>query len=116
MRTTFKDYIHNSKEPLSESFIGKGLSLIQTRNHATNKGKLHSVLSRIQNNAKKGIAEEDVNERFELLFTLFFDLAAAIKIESEMSTNSINVSAIGVLDTESIKKELEKAFPKKFRP
>lgn len=115
MRSTFKDYLHSSKEPISESIVGKGFAIAQSRAHTTNKTKLQSVLSRIQSNAKKGQSEDDESERFELLFTLFFDLAAAMKIASEMSTNSINVSTAGVLDTESVKKELERAFPKKFR-
>jgi len=116
MRSTFKDYLHNSKEPITESIIGKGFAIGQSRAHASNKTKLQSVLSRIQSNAKKGQSEDDENEKFELLFTLFFDLAAAMKIAAEMSTNSINVSTMGVLDTESVKKELVRAFPKRFRP
>jgi hypothetical protein len=115
MRPSFKDYLHNSIEPISESLVGKGFAIGQSRAHASNKSKLQSVLSRIQSNAKKGQSEDDENERFELLFTLFFDLAAAMKIAAELSTNTINVSTAGVLDTESIKKELERGFPKKFR-
>lgn len=42
-----------------------------------------------------------------MIFTLFFDLAAAMKIVAEMSTNSINVSTMGVLDTENLKRTLK---------
>jgi hypothetical protein len=114
MRSTFKDYLHNSKEPITESIVGKGFAIGQQRAHASNKTKLLSVLSRIQSNAKKGQSEDDDNERFELLFTLFFDLATALKIAADLSSNSINVSTVGVLDTESVKKELERAISRKF--
>lgn len=112
MRSTFKDYLHNSKEPIIESIVGKGFAIGQSRAHASNKTKLQSVISRIQTNAKKGQSEDDENERFELLFTLFFDLAAAMKIAAEMSTNSINVSAIGVLDSNDIKNAVAAALSK----
>lgn len=110
MRSTFKDYLHNSKEPITESIVGKGFAIGQSRAHASNKTKLQSVLSRIQSNAKRGQSEDDESERFELLFTLIFDLAAAMKIATEMSTNSINVSTMGVLDTKDLSKELQKAL------
>ena len=113
MRTRFREFVQTSHQTLNESLIGKGFAIAQSRAHASNKTKLQSVLSRIQSNAKKGQSVDDENERFEILFTLFFDLAAALKIASEMSTNSINVSTMGVLDTESLKKELEKVFQKR---
>ena len=115
-RSSFKEYIKDSKDSLSESLVGKGFAFVQSRAHASNKAKLLSVLSRIQTNAKKGKSEEDEDARLELIFEIFFDLAAAWKIDAEMSTNSVNVSTAGVLDTESVKKELERAFPKRFRP
>jgi len=110
MRSTFKDYLHNSKDMLSESLIGKGFAIGQSRAHATNKSKLQSLLNRVQSTAKKGFSEEDENGRFELLFTLFFDIAAALKIASEMSTNCINVSTAGVLDTENIQRTFERVI------
>lgn len=116
MRQSLKEYIQTSKQPLNESsLIGKGFALGQNRAHAGNKNKFQSVLSRIQSNARKGLTEEDSEKRFDLIFTLFFDLAAALKIASEMSTNSINVSTAGVLDTESIKAELKRAFPRSIK-
>ena len=107
MLLPFKKYIKKSKSPISESLLGKSLSVIQTRQHAANKSKLESLLSKIQNDAKQGLVEQDENERFKLLFGLFVDLVAVLKVGSEMSKNTINVSAIGVLDTESIKAELK---------
>jgi len=98
---------------INESIFGKGFAIGQSRAHASNKTKLQSVLSRIQGNAKKGQTEDEEKQRFELLYSLFFDLAAAMKIAADMSTNSINVSTVGVLDTESVKKELERFLIKK---
>lgn len=115
MRSTFKNYIQNSKEPLLESIVGKGFAISQNRAHATNKTKFLSVLSRIQSNAKKGLTEEDENERFELLLSLFFDLAGALKILAEMSANTNNISTTAVLDAENIQKTIEIAIAKNSR-
>jgi len=113
MRLKLKEYLELPEdENITESLIGKGFAIGQHRTHASNKTKFQSVLNRIQSNAKRGQSEDDPEERFELLFTLFYDLASALKIASDMSTNSINVSTAGVLDTESIKKEIQRAFPK----
>lgn len=106
MLVPFKKFIQSQNQEVSESFLGKSLSVIQTRQHAANKTKLESLLSKIQNDAKKGQVEQDENERFKLLFGLFIDLAAALKVASEMSKNTINVSALGVLDAENIYKGL----------
>ena len=45
-----------------------------------------------------------------MIFTMFFELATALKIASDMSTNSINVSTAGVIDAKSIKAELAVLF------
>ena len=111
----FKDYIQKSDEAISESLLGKTYAIAANRSHATNKSKFQSALTRIQSIAKKGLSEEDEVKRTDTIFTLFFDLAAALKIASEMSTNSINVSTAGVLDTESIKRELQRVFQKNRR-
>ena len=115
MRASFKEYFETSTNPISESLLGKTYSVAQNRAHATNKTKFQTALTRIQSTAKKGLSEDDEVKRTNLLFQMFFDLAAALKIASDMSTNSINVSTAGVLDTESIKKELARAFPTKMR-
>ena len=115
MRSSFKDYVQNADKTISESLLGKTYAIAQNRAHATNKTKLQSALASIQSTAKRGLSEDDDLKRIDMLFTLFFDLAAALKIASDMSTNSINVSTAGVLDTESVKKELERAFPKTRR-
>lgn len=113
MCASFKDYIQKSNEAISESLIGKTYAIAQNRSHVTNKTKFQSALTRIQSTAKKGLSEEDDVKRIDMLFTMFFDLAAALKVASDMSTNSINVSTAGVLDTESIKRELQRVFQKR---
>lgn len=115
MKVRLKDYIERTESELNESLVGKAFAVGQHRAHASNKTKLQSVLSRIQSTAKKGLGEEDLEKQLELVFTLFYDLSLALRINAEMSTNSINVSTAGVLDTESIKKELERLFPRSKR-
>lgn len=112
MRHSFKEYIQDSEDLISESLLGKTYAVAQNRSHASNKTKFQSALAHIQSTAKKGLTEDDQEKRIEMIFTMFFDLAAALKIASDMSTNSVNISTAGVLDTESVKKELERAFSK----
>lgn len=109
MRSRFKEYI-DTKEPLQESFLGKSYALIQNKQHSSNRTKLLSVISRIQSLAKKGISENDQEKRSEILFSLFLELASALKVQAEMSRNEVNVSTAGVLDTKDLSKELQKAI------
>ena len=116
MLNSLKEYIQETEqEPISESLIGKGFAIGQQRKHAANKTKLQSVASRIQSTAKKGISEDDPDKRSELLFSLFIDLASALKIASEMSANAVNVSTAGVLFAESVQKQLAKALSKNLK-
>jgi vacuolar-type H+-ATPase subunit I/STV1 len=110
MLNSLKEYlkIEGERESISESIISKGYAIAQHRAHSSNKNKLNSLLSRIQSNAKKGQTEDNSEERFELLFTLFIDLANAMKVSSEMQANAINVSTAGVLFAENVQRELKK--------
>ena len=116
MLNSLKEYIQQTEqEPISESLIGKGFAIGQQRKHAANKTKLQSIASRIKSTAKKGISEDDPNKRSDLLFSLFIDLAAALKIASEMSANAVNVSTAGVLFAESVKDTLQRTNQRRTR-
>lgn len=116
MLISLKDYIQDKEDnPISESIISKGFAIAQQRKHAANAAKLQAIASRIQSNARKGMTEDDPEKRSELLFTLFADLASALKITSQMSTNSINVSTVNALFAESVRKELQSFFSKNRR-
>lgn len=98
MLISLKDYIQNDSEPISESLVGKGFAISQQRKHAANKTKLLSVVSRIQNLAKKGASEPDPEKQAKLVFQLFFELGNAMKIYAEMSENLVNVGVASHLD------------------
>ena len=109
MRRSLKEFIADSTEDqLSESIVGKGFAIGQQRKHASNVTKLQSVISRIHSTAQRGISEDDQHKREAIIFSLFGELGNALKIIAEMSKNSINVSTIGVLDTESVRNELRR--------
>lgn len=112
MRSSFKDYIQESDQPISESLIAKGFAIAQSRAHANNKIKFQSALTRIQSNAKKGLSETDEEKRVEILFSVLLEFASALKIASDMSTNSVNISTASVLFAEDIRKALISVFPK----
>lgn len=98
----------DSDEELKESLVGKGVAIIQNRQHATHKTRLLSNLSQIQNDCRQGVREDDEKKRSDLLFQIMFDFAAALKSFAEMSGNINNISTTAVLDAESIQKELAK--------
>lgn len=104
------------EEQLDESPIGKGFAIAQNRQHKTHKERLVSKLNLIQNECRQAVQYEDPEKRSDALFKVFFEFAAALRLFAEMSSNINSISTIGVLDSESIKKELERAFPKKIKP
>ena len=106
----FKGYVDNEQEQLSESVLGKGYALIQNRQHASNRTKLLSVISRIQSLAKSGTSESDLDKRSDILFSLFIELGNALKIQAEMGRNEVNVSTAGVLDMKDLGKELQRVL------
>jgi hypothetical protein len=101
-----------SDQELSESLVGKGVAISNNRQHATNKTKLFSLISQIQNRCRQGVNEDDQTEKINLQFQIAFELASALKIFAEMSTNNNNISTTAVLDAENIQKVLEKALTK----
>lgn len=104
--------IRISDNELSESLVGKGFAIGQNRQHAANKTKLLSALTKIQNDCRQAVHEDDQNKKIDLLFHVAFDFAGALKILAEMSANTNNVSTTGVLDQENLKKELDPLIKK----
>jgi hypothetical protein len=96
-----------SDQELRESFVGKGFAISQNRQHASNKTKLFSTISKIQNDCRQGVSESDESKKIDLLFQIGFEFAAALKLYAEMSTNTNNISTTAVLDTENIQKSIE---------
>ena len=101
-----------SDQELSESLVGKGVAISNNRQHAANKTKLFSLISQIQNRCRQGVNEDDQAEKINLQFQIAFDLASALKIFAEMSTNTNNISTTADLDQENFKKELSPIIKK----
>jgi len=101
-----------SDQELSESFLGKGFSLSQNRQHASNKTKLLSTISKIQNDCRQGVSEVDESKKIDLLFQIGFEFATALKLFAEMSANTNNISTTAVLDAENIQKVIDIALSK----
>ena len=99
-------------EELQESLVGKGVAIIQNRQHGSHKAKLLSNLNQIQNACHQGVREEDDKKRNDLIFQIMFDFANALKSFAEMSANINNISTTAVLDTESIQRELSPLIKK----
>jgi hypothetical protein len=95
-----------SDNELSESLVGKGFAIGQNRQHAANKTKLLSALTKIQNDCRQGVHEDD-QKKIDTLFHIAFDFAGALRIFAEMSANTNNVSTTGVLDAENIQRTIE---------
>ncbi len=95
-----------SDQELRESLVGKGVAISNNRQHAANKNKLISALSKIQNDCRQGVHEEDQGKKIDMLFQVAFEFAGALKLSAEMSANINNISTTAVLDQESLKREL----------
>ena len=101
-----------SDQELRESFVGKGFAISQNRQHASNKTKLTSTLSKVQNLCQTGVHEDDESKKIDLLFQVGFELANAFKTFAEMSANTNNISTTAVLDAENIQRVLDVALSK----
>ena len=83
-------------------------AVAQNRQHKAHKERLVSKLNQIQNECRQAVQYGDPEKRSDALFKVFFEFATALKLFAEMSSNINSISTIGVLDTESIKKSLQK--------
>lgn len=101
-----------SDQELRESFVGKGFAISQNRQHAANKTKLLSAITKIQGDCRQGVHEDDQQKKIDLLFQVAYEFAGTLKIFAEMSANTNNVCTTGVLDTENIQKIIESALSK----
>jgi hypothetical protein len=106
------DYAQSSDDQLQESLVGKGLAIGQNRQHQSSKNQVISKLGSIQNECKQAVHEDDQRKRSDTLFKIIFDLAGVMKIFAEMSSRTNNIATMGVLDQESIRKELNAALLK----
>ena len=112
---SFRQVINEQEEKkasLNESVVGKGVALVQNRQHLALRTQVLSKLSAIQNDCRLAIQEDDEHKRGDYLFHLIFDLAAAMKDFAEMSTRTNNIAAMAVFDQESLKKELAPVIKK----
>lgn len=105
-----------AEDQLDETFIGKSLVISQNRQHASHKNRLLSKLTAIQTECQQAFQFDDPEKRSKAFFKVMFEIASALKLFAEMSANTNSISTIGVLDTERVKKELQRAFPNKIKP
>ena len=106
---SFRQIINEQEEKkasLNESVVGKGVALVQNRQHLALRTQALSKLSAIQNDCRLALQADDDRKRSDYLFHALFDLAAVMKDFVEMSTRTNNIAAMAVFDQESLKKEL----------
>lgn len=112
---SLKQYLESESVQVTESFAAKGVAIGQNRQHAANRNKLLSSASRLRDLSRRGMSEDNVDKRYQILFALFSELATALTIQATMAKNEINVSTAGVLDMESIKGEITRTLARNPR-
>lgn len=97
---------------LQESLVGKGVAIVQNRQHAGSTTKLINTLNKVQSICRDAVLENDQSKKIDTLFQVGFELAGALKLFAEMSANINNISTTAVLDAENIQKVLDTTLNK----
>lgn len=83
---SLKDYINDDK--LSESsLMSTSLAVGQRGRFFSNKSKLHSKISALQNSVRTALGSNEQAQQTEALLKAFLQLADIVSIQSEMETN-----------------------------
>ena len=91
---------------------GYGFAIGQNGQHATNKIKLLSAPTQVQNDCRQGVREDDQNKKIDIIFQVAFEFAGALKVFADMSTSTNNISTTAVLDAENLQKTIEISLSK----
>jgi hypothetical protein len=97
---------------LKENFLGKAYAFTQYRNHEKNKAKVVSLANRIQEKCRNGVQEDDTNLKINHLLSAVFDLASALKLQTELSSSVASISTASNLMAQNVRKEIDSALEK----
>ena len=99
----------NDQETLEESnLISKGYALGQGSRHETTKRQLESLANQIDSICDRAKREDELEDKIDILLDAISKFAGALKLQAELSKNTINVSIATNLLEDDIKSLLRK--------
>lgn len=105
----FSEFMSND---LKENFLGKAYAFNQYRKHEKDKAKIVNLANRIQEKCKIGVQENDTNLKINHLLSAVFDLASALKLETELSSSVASISTASNVMAQNVRKEIDAALEK----
>lgn len=104
-----EDETEIEQHPLEESsLISKGYALGQGNRHETTKRQLESLASQIDSICDRAKREDELEDKINILLDAISKFAGALKLQAELSKNTINVSIATNLLEDDIKSLLRK--------
>lgn len=105
----FSEFVSHN---LKENFLGKSYAFTQYRKHEKDKAKVISLANRIQEKCRSGVQETDTNLKINHLLSAVFDLASAVKLQSDLSSSVASISTASNLMSQNVRREIDAALEK----
>jgi hypothetical protein len=99
-------------DDLQENLLGKTYAFTQYRKHEKDKAKVVSLANRIQEKCKNGVQENDTNLKINHLLSAVFDLASAVKLQSDLASSVASIATASNLMAQNVRKEIDVALQK----
>lgn len=99
------------KEFLKEaSFVGKAFALLQRSQLQKRRSQLHSLGQKISDLGKGAMRETDEKRRLYKIAEAIVHIGSAIQINADLSSNLMDASITGVIDSKDITKAVDDAL------